>query len=493
MKPAMTRSLGRFRTAAIFVLAASAWAQEQATTPAPASEPQLKAAPEQKPAPAASGAKTKSVDELLDLVEKGIARDQQAQKERLTEFERRRDLQAQRLEEARRELKALEARSAALEQAFQANDAKLTAAEAHLHETMGSLRELFGVLQQVAGEFRGVIHASAISSQYPKRETFIVELIDKTSKSTVLPTIPELEKLWFEMQREMTASGKIQRYNASYVDAAGQPTSGEVVRVGTFSVISSDSKFLVPDAETGALVELAKPPGGDILESARTFQEAAPGNVESLWIDPSRGVLLTLVGQRPDLRERIHSGGEVAYIILAVGALGAIAAFYQLIYLIIVNFKVRRQLADISDPRPDNALGRVLAAFRGDITRADNDPEAVELRLSEAVMREIPALERFQSFLKLVVAAGPLLGLVGTVIGMIITFQSITEAGSSDPRLMANGISRAMVATALGLGIAIPILFINAVLMSRSKRVVQILDEQSAGMLAERLETSGRA
>jgi biopolymer transport protein ExbB len=100
----------------------------------------------------------------------------------------------------------------------------------------------------------------------------------------------------------------------------------------------------------------------------------------------------------------------------------------------------------------------------------------------------VPLLERFQAFLRLAVAAGPLLGLVGTVVGMIITFQSITESGSSDPRLMAHGIGTAMIATVLGLGIAIPLLFINAGLASMSRSVVQILDEQSTGLLAEMLE-----
>jgi biopolymer transport protein ExbB len=103
-------------------------------------------------------------------------------------------------------------------------------------------------------------------------------------------------------------------------------------------------------------------------------------------------------------------------------------------------------------------------------------------------MREVPKLERFQPLLRLVVAAGPLLGLVGTVIGMILTFQSITESGSSDPKLMANGIGTAMIATLLGLGIAVPMLFANALLNTLSRGVVQVLDEQSAGMLAEKLE-----
>jgi biopolymer transport protein ExbB len=114
-----------------------------------------------------------------------------------------------------------------------------------------------------------------------------------------------------------------------------------------------------------------------------------------------------------------------------------------------------------------------------------DNPELAELRISEAVLREVPRLERFQGFLRLAVAAGPLLGLVGTVIGMIITFRAIVASGSSDPKLMAHGIGQAMIATVLGLGIAIPLLFINSGLAALSHGVTQILDEQSHSLLAE--------
>jgi biopolymer transport protein ExbB len=153
-----------------------------------------------------------------------------------------------------------------------------------------------------------------------------------------------------------------------------------------------------------------------------------------------------------------------------------------------VRAAVRRQLAHLDQPSSGNPLGRVLLAFPGDPARIEEQAEIAELRISEAVLREIPRLERYQAFLRLAVAAGPLLGLIGTVVGMIVTFQSITESGSSDPKLMANGIGQAMIATVLGLGIAIPLLFANAWLVSLSKFVVQTLDEQSAGLLAESIE-----
>jgi len=160
---------------------------------------------------------------------------------------------------------------------------------------------------------------------------------------------------------------------------------------------------------------------------------------------------------------------------------------------VIVRLAVSSQLKHLDRPTANNPLGRVLLAFKGDKTRIEEDSDVAELRITEAVLREVPKLERFQAFLRLCVAAGPLLGLIGTVVGMILTFQSITESGSSNPQLMANGIGVAMIATVLGLFVAISLLFANALLNSLSRGVVQILDEQSAGMLAESIEKQRRA
>jgi biopolymer transport protein ExbB len=171
-----------------------------------------------------------------------------------------------------------------------------------------------------------------------------------------------------------------------------------------------------------------------------------------------------------------------------VGLLGAVAFIYQFFFLMTTRMKVSTQMKNLDRPTDDNPLGRVLLAFKGDTSRIEEEAEVAELRIEEAELREIPKLERFQAFLRLAVAAGPLLGLIGTVIGMIITFQSITESGSSDPKLMAAGISQAMIATVLGLGIAIPLLFANAILTSISKQIVSMLDEQAAGLLAESIE-----
>jgi biopolymer transport protein ExbB len=424
----------------------------------------------------------KSLDELLEQTRNVRARQAKAHAAREAEFLANREKQAALLEEAKRERDAAEARSKRLSAEFDANEVRLTELDALLTQRLGTLGELFGVVRQVAGDGSAVMYNSLLSAQYPKRDEFFAEL----GKSKSLPSIDQLERLWFEIQREMTESGRVARFRSKIVDANGVPTEADVVRIGSF-IAMSEGRYLNYLPSVGSLGVLARQPESALTDPARALQGTSGGYVKAA-VDPSRGVLLQMIVQRPDWRERIEKGEAVGYVIIFVGVLGSLLALYQAAYLIRTRVAVRRQLAQLDKPTPDNPLGRVLSAVDPDPNTIEEDAEVVELRISEAVLREVPKLERFQAFLRLTVAAGPLLGLIGTVIGMIITFQSITESGSSDPRLMANGISQAMIATVLGLGIAIPLLFVNAGLASMSRGVVQILDEQSTGMLAESLE-----
>jgi len=283
----------------------------------------------------------------------------------------------------------------------------------------------------------------------------------------------------------------VARFQTEIVAADGSRAPSDVVRIGPF-ISMSDGNYLSYLPSVKVLSLMPRQPPGWLTGIAAEVQQTESGYVEAA-VDPSRGVLLALYVQRPSWVERVEQGELVNYVILAVGGIGTLCAIYQFFYLLRVRLAVGKQLRQLDRPSTDNPLGRVLATFRGDAAQAEEEAEVVELRISEAVLREVPLLERFQAFLRLAVAAGPLLGLVGTVVGMIITFQSITESGSSDPRLMAHGIGTAMIATVLGLGIAIPLLFINAGLASMSRSLVQILDEQSTGLLAEMLERSRAA
>jgi biopolymer transport protein ExbB len=321
-----------------------------------------------------------------------------------------------------------------------------------------------------------------ISAEFPEREDFLREL----AGSKELPNIRQLEQLWFELLREMTESGRVARVNASVVQPSGSEEASEIVRIGPF-VATSGGKYLSYLPTQKKLTVMSRQPPSEIIDPAEMLQDATSGIVRAA-VDPSRGVILALYVDRPNLWERIEKGEAVGYVIIVVGLIATICAVYQFFYLFVVSRAVRRQLENVERPVGDNPLGRVLLAFKGDAARIEEQAEVAELRISEAVLKEIPSLERFQAFLRLAVAAGPLLGLIGTVIGMIITFQSITESGSSDPKLMATGIGQAMIATVLGLGIAVPLLFANTALATMSGQIVQMLDEQSTGLLAETIE-----
>lgn len=428
-----------------------------------------------------------NLDELLEQTRTARQREAQANQEREARFVAEHGKQAALVSEARTELTEQQRRGASLSAQFDANEKRLTELQRQLESRAGNLGEMFGVVRQVANDFSSVVRNSIVSAEYPDREAFITKLAAAKS----MPSIQDLERFWFELQRETTESGKVIRYKTHIISPKGESTPAAVVRIGPFTA-TSNGEYLSYLSSQKQLAVMARQPGTKFQYPAHSLETTTHGYTEGM-IDPTRGVLLSIYAQRPNLMERIQRGESVGYVIILVGVAGSLLALYQLFYLATVRGRVRNQLRYPDAPGTDNPLGRILATFRGDAAKLEENAEVVELRISEAVLKEVPKLERFQSFLRLAVAAGPLLGLIGTVVGMILTFQSITESGSSDPKLMAAGISQAMIATVLGLGIAIPLLFANAWISSMSRSIVQVLDEQSTGLLAKHLEDRAHA
>lgn len=426
-------------------------------------------------------AQQKGMDELLKQIQQGSQQAAQLNAEREQRFLRNKNEQAALLAKAESDFAAANARANQAKARFSAGQGEIAELKKRLTERVGDTGQMYAAIAQSAGEFRGQVAGSLVTAQFPDRIAFL----DRIAQAGEIPSVQQLEQLWFVYAQEAAESGRVARFPAEVVDALGEKEKADVVRVGLFTALTADG-YLSLRPESGRLALLARQPEGH-GGLAREFSEASEG-VHPILVDPSRGDLLRLIAERPTVVERVHQGGLVGYVIIAIGVLGALLAAWQFVYLLLVGFRVRRQLGNVAQPREDNPLGRVLASLKHDTTQ---DPEILETRLSEAVLRETPKLERFQSLLRMIVAAGPLLGLLGTVIGMIITFQVITEVGAGDPKLMAGGISQAMIATVLGLMIAIPLLFVNSFLMARSRTLTQILDEQAAGLLAQRLEAAG--
>jgi biopolymer transport protein ExbB len=443
--------------------------------------------------PAADPAASK--EELLQRVRAVRQGESQLYDQRVSEFTAASQSERQAMmRQAEQRLAQLEASSTEMSDEYSANEIRINELNRELLQKASQLglSELFGLARQVAGDVASILHQSLIGTQFEPAQGQLgrVQFLRAFADGRTTPTSEELERLWFELHREMTAQGGVVRYQAEVVQPNGLSEPAEVVRIGPFNAMSN-AQFLGYLPELGRLTVLPRQLPDEFMAVAQDFSEATEGYSTAV-VDYTRGVLLALYIERPTWLERIELGEEVGYIIIIVGIAGLLAFFYQLVHLIFVRMAVKRQLDNLDEPKRDNPLGRVLLAFRGDPNKIEEDADVAELRISEAVLREVPRLERFQAFLRLAVAAGPLLGLIGTVVGMIITFQSITESGSSDPRLMATGIGQAMIATVLGLGIAIPLLFANALLNGLSRTVVQILDEQSAGMLAESIEKQRR-
>ena len=423
-----------------------------------------------------------SLDQLLEQVKAGRVKDAAENQKRIEEFQKDRTRQQQLLNEMDAERVQQEGVSQQLEDTFEANDAQIIDLERALQERLGELKELFGVLQQAAGDARGNFDTSVTQIQFPDRGEWLTEFAQKMGSTTRMPTLAEIERIWFELQREMTESARVVKLNTTVINANGEEEQREVVRVGLFNVVS-DGKYLEYVPETGRLVELQRQPAGRYTSRAEDLQEAT-GGVNGFAVDPTRGQLLALLVQSPSLTERIAQGKEVGYVIIALGIIGLLLAIWRLLALSATAAKVNHQIKHL-DKAGNNPLGRVLQIA---VDNPDSDVESLELKLGEAILKETPKFNSMLSFLKIISVVAPLLGLLGTVTGMIITFQAITLYGAGDPKLMAGGISTALVTTVLGLVVAIPMVFLHTLVQSRAKRLTQILQEEVAGMLSERAE-----
>ncbi|WP_258870847.1 MULTISPECIES: MotA/TolQ/ExbB proton channel family protein [unclassified Wenzhouxiangella] len=421
-----------------------------------------------------------SLDELLQQVQEAAQEEQRIDQQRLQRFINERNNQRQLLEEARAELRAEEQRSDRLQNEFDENELELVELETTLDERMGNLGELFGVVRQAAGDMRGNLQESMVSAQIPGRSEFFANL----AEARELPTVSELRQMWYEMVREITESGKVVEFNSDMINADGDLVEDrEVVRVGVFNVVS-DGKFLQWDGDQGLLIQLPRQPAGRYQNMAANLQEASGDEVVDMAIDGTSGAILSQVVRSPTLGERIRQGAEVGYVIIALGIFGVLFALWRGIVLTIKGNAIKRQLKrDEADE--GNALGRVIKVYQDN---PDQDVDTLELKLDEAILRETAPLESGLPLIKVMYVVAPLIGLLGTVVGMIVTFQQITLFGTGDPRMMASGISMALITTVLGLTVAIPLTILHSLLQSRSHSLIQILEEQSAGIIARLAE-----
>jgi len=419
----------------------------------------------------AAMAQSDELGSLREAREAAQARDQ----ERLQSFlEDQEGLEAA-LEEARAAHEAAEEEQAALE-AQQDEQSEQAQALAQRQEEQGEaltslLADLARHSEEIRNELGGDSWLTLEADALPPR----LNDVDVLERSQIEAVVDSLATLTVN-------TGRAERLELPVADTSGDIESHSVVRLGDFAAFTESALLRKGQDAESSLAEVPRTPTA-ISDLLAAYHQ---GESREFAIDPTQGSVLEALAQQPTLWERFQQGGYVGYVVVVLGGIGLLVALAQYIYLLTVSARVRRQRQNLDQPSKDNPLGRVLERFKE--MDKHQTPEALEARLDEAVLAELPKIERGQPIVKLLAAIAPLLGLLGTVTGMIVTFQAITVFGTGDPQLMAGGISQALVTTVLGLVTAVPLLFAQTALSSRSRFITQVIEGEASATLADHLE-----
>lgn len=408
--------------------------------------------------------------ELLEKVRTGYkiqtAQDKKREEKFLLDVKKQKNM----LLETTTKVKKAKKTSTELKNKIKVNETKLQKLSNELDLASGDLGELFGTVKQISSDMNVHIKASLVSSQYPERKKILKKLTSKNE----LPDIKELEKLWFIMFQEIIESGKISKYKTKIILKEGTQKIDDIIRFGNFNAISKDS-FLKYNASSSLFVEPSFQPDRKYLSIINKYFNSDE-TISEISIDPTRGNILDIISQKPNLEQRISQGGIIGYIIIILGIIGLLFAIVKYIWLCYINQTIKKQLKNKNHAKINNPLGRILQIYNKNKHLSEVD---LEYKIDEAFYKEVPSIQSGFSMIKLFAATTPLLGLLGTVTGMILTFQSITLFGTSDPKLMAGGISQALITTMLGLIAAIPLLFVHTFLNSKAKRIITLLEQTS--------------
>ena len=415
------------------------------------------------------------LDLLVESVKTTASIRAKEDKARLNKFLSDKNKQQSLLDNMKYRLTLEERRSERLTKQYEDKDAEISDLEEQLTLKLGSFGELFGIVRQTAGESKGQFALSLTNIEFPERIAFLGDLAER--KSLDLPTTEELERLWYEILNELNQSGKVKSYNTDILTKSGELVNQDVLRIGVFNSVSNGD-YLNLVAEQNLLEYLPKQPERSIRRSAKKLQNS--DDYREVFIDPTRGSLLTKLIDRDTWLERINAGGFVGYVIIIILTLGLVMGAMRFKFLNEESKSINKEL-ETNNFSDDSILGKLNSIYS---KYSGNNPEDLESQLEDILAKATPPLEKNLSVIKLLAAVAPLLGLLGTVIGMIETFQAITLFGTGDPKLMAGGISQALVTTMLGLIAAVPLLFVHNILDSRSRAISQIYEEQAIGLLA---------
>ncbi|MEM1106773.1 MAG: MotA/TolQ/ExbB proton channel family protein [Pseudomonadota bacterium] len=449
-----------------------------------------------------------SLGEILDRVRRDSSQLSADNQARLRDFQSARDEQSALLADARAALGAAEARGRALSAEFDENEARLGELQAQLDTEAGDFSELLGQFRTAAGETMPQIRASLASFDPSAEPVEIfgsggrVEKLSEIAQARTLPTRADLDSLPKAILQEMIAQSEVKTFTASVANIGddGANASVELARVGVFTAATTEGSPRFVEVEVPELsgsdpflVAFGAQPRGEFRSAMGNVVSAINSGSTSFVrgpVDPSKGDLFAILGDIPSWSTRLtRDGGFIGQIILFVLIPIGIALGLFKIVTLFLQGTAMRATAKSKRGGAGNPLAKVFATYED---HKNADLETLELKLDETILQETPKIERFNEIIKVLAAVAPLVGLLGTVVGMILTFTAITNYGAGDPQLMAGGISVALVTTVLGLLAAIPLILIHAIAAAMARGNQQILDEQAAGLVAQRAEGERR-
>jgi len=397
-----------------------------------------------------------NINEILSTVRSNASKDRKENSAREARFKKELGRQQGRLSAMRNERVKQENISTQLERDFDVNEKELARLSEELAKELGDLKELFGVIQLTASEAQEGYRTSLISAQHPERAEKLRLLAAKMGSSKELISLAEIEQIWAELDNELVQQGKVSQFSSPVNILVSESTdeegnkvreyeqeSRQVTRVGVFNAIS-DGEVLTYQNDRGLIMQDRQMPSS-YLSAARDLEGSNAG-LTPFYVDPTKGNLLRALVRKPSLFEKVAEGKAIGYLILFLGAIAFLLAIVKILQLLGIEARVKKQAANMKKASISNPLGRVIKVYQDN---SKSDPESMELKLGEAILKETPKLNSGLMLVKIIAVVAPLFGLLGTVTGMIQTFQAITLYGAGDPQTMAGDVLKIRLTSAL--------------------------------------------
>jgi biopolymer transport protein ExbB len=405
------------------------------------------------------------INELLELVKTNKSIFLNEDNKRLNSFITKVSDRQALLDDAKTKLANEIDRNINLEASFEQNEKTLAELEEKLEIKVGVLGELFGVTRQYAGELLAASENSVVFYEFPNRPEVLKDIGQEK-----VHNLDQLENLWISYFDEIVAGSEIKNFEATITSPNGENIVGEVTRYGLFSA-SYDGKFVKPVSSLDSFQLLAKQPENTFTKTLLKHKRA--DDYTNLAIDPTRGFLLSLYLDKANWFERIAQGKSIGFVIIFIGFIGLAFSIFKII-------RLREYSNEVLNNKSDNIPSQMESLIKDGTSR-----ESKENIIDEFIINYSGKIEWGNNWVKFFAAVAPLLGLLGTVIGMIETFQAITLFGTGDPKQMAGGISQALVTTMLGLIVAAPLLGMYTYLSEKTESIVQVLEEKASYILSK--------